>query len=337
VFKRILIPLDGSSRAERAIPLAARLASASHSSIVLLRVIGVPMEYGAYTDPPPFIIRHVLEEDRIWTNEYLNRVAASPYLAGIATQTQAIPGIPSRTIPAVVSSQQIDLVVMCSHGDIGFKRWMVGSVAEEVIHHSPVPVLVLHQDGSDLTPSYVEAAYPLRALVALDGSAEAAITLQPTAHLVAALSAPAHGEIHLVQVVQPASASDEANPEKREQVLYEAQKYLQSVAADLYSSSGEKLNLKVTWSVIVGNPVSEVLIRAAEHGRDEEGNSVCKPCDLIALATRPRSDLERLTGGSVTDRVLGYTQLPLLVVRRHEQPTHTHSEQAQTASTTSGH
>jgi nucleotide-binding universal stress UspA family protein len=314
--KRILIPLDGSSRAERAIPVAARIACASRSSIVLLRVIGVPIEYGAYTDPPPFIIRYVLEEDRIWTNEYLNAVAASPHLAGIATQTQVVPGIPSQTIPAVVSSQQIDLVVMCSHGDIGFNRWMIGSVAEEVIHHASVPVLVLHQDGSDLTPSYVGAARPLRALVALDGSAEATVTLQSTAHLVATLSAPAPGEIHLMQVMQPPPTTDEGSSEKREQILSETQKYLRSVAANLYSSLGEKLNLKVSWSVVVSEHTPEALIQAAEYGKDEEGNSVCEPCDLIALATRSRSDIERLTQGSVTDRVLGHTRLPLLVVRR---------------------
>lgn len=329
MFKRILIPLDGSSRAERAIPAAARIACASHSSIVLLRVIGVPLEYGAASEPPPFMIRHVLETDRIWTNTYLNTVAASPHLMGIETQTAAVAGIPAQTIPAVVSSQQADLVVMCSHGDIGFKRWMVGSVAEEVIHHTPIPVVVLHQDGSDLTPSYVEAARPVRALVALDGSEEAMITLQPTADLVAALSAPAHGEIHLMQVVKPPPATDVASSEARGQILYEAQKYLRAVAANFYRSSAEKLNLTVTWSVVVSEHVPETLIRAAEDGKDEEGNKVCGACDLVALATHPRSDIERWTQGSVTDRVLGHTKLPLLVVRRHEQLMPAISEQTQ--------
>jgi nucleotide-binding universal stress UspA family protein len=139
----------------------------------------------------------------------MNTVAASPHLAGIATQTKIAPGIPSQTIPAVVNSQQVNLVVMCSHGHIGFKRWMGGSVAEEVIHHTPVPVLVLHQDGSDLTPASGNTARPLRALVALDGSAEATITLHPTAQLIATLSAPVHGEIHLLQVVQLPAAPEE--------------------------------------------------------------------------------------------------------------------------------
>jgi nucleotide-binding universal stress UspA family protein len=266
----------------------------------------------------------------------MNTVAASPHLAGIATQTKIAPGIPSQTIPAVVNSQQANLVVMCSHGHIGFKRWMGGSVAEEVIHHTPVPVLVLHQDGSDLTPASGNTARPLRALVALDGSAEATITLHPTAQLVATLSAPVHGEIHLLQVVPLPAAPEEESAEKRGQMLDEAGKYLRSVAANLSSSGGEELNLKVTWSVVVSKHVPEVLIRAAETGKDEDGNDVCEPCDLITLATRPRSDDERWIYGSVTDRVLGYTRLPLLVVRRHEQQAHTLNEQRQVAGATPG-
>src|SRR5207249_8215258 len=125
-------------------------------------------------------------------------------------------------IPAAVNSQHADLVVMCSHGEIGFKRWMVGSVAEEVIHHAPVPVLVLHQDGSDLTRPHGSAPRPLRALVALDGSTEALISLQPAAQLVATLSAPAHGSLHLMQIVQPAPAPDKESAEKQEHILYEA-------------------------------------------------------------------------------------------------------------------
>lgn len=331
MFKRILIPLDGSSRAERAIPTAARIACASHSSIVLLRVIGVPIEYASDADPPSFVIRQVLEMDRTWTNEYLKTVAASPHLMGIEVQMATVPGTPAQTIPAVVRSQQADLVVMCSHGDIGFKRWMVGSVAEEVIHHTPIPVLVLHQDGSDLTPFSIEGAHPVRALVALDGSEEATLTLHPTANLVAALSAPASGEIHLMQVIKPSSATDEESSQAQGQVLYEAQKYLRSVAASLYSSFAEKLNLKVTWSAVVSEHVAETVIRAAEQGKDEEENKICDACDLMALATRPRSDIERWTRGCVTDRVLGYTRLPLLIVRRHEQPIPAISEQVQAA------
>ena len=73
-----------------------------------------------------------------------------------------------------------------------------------------------------------------------------------------------------------------------------------------------------------------------EQGKDEEENKVGDACDLIALATRQRSDIERWTRGCVTDRVLGYTRLPLLIVRRHEQSVPVISEQVQTVHGSSG-
>src|SRR5258708_21916857 len=84
------------------------------------------------------------------------------------------------------------------------KRGVVGSVGQQGVRHRPVPVLVLNEHG--VLPPVPDAARPLRVLVPLDGSELAESALEPAAQLIAALTAPAQGELHLLRVVDMPSA-----------------------------------------------------------------------------------------------------------------------------------
>src|SRR5258708_10093057 len=90
-----------------------------------------------------------------------------------------------------IQRESIDLIVLCSHGYTGFKRWALGSVAQKVVRQSPVPVFLLREQHLQLTDKVVQ---PVRAAIALDGSSFAEAALLPTAHLVAALSSPSAGD-----------------------------------------------------------------------------------------------------------------------------------------------
>jgi nucleotide-binding universal stress UspA family protein len=319
MFKRILVPLDGSIRAEQAIPLAARLARASGGSVLLLRVVTTPLEFGPYMRQS-MMIREVVEADIVHAAEYLSNVARSDDLKGIETQVVVFTGSEALTIIETARDQHVDLILLTSHGDTGFKRWALGSVAQKVARHSPVPVLVLRKGGTVPSHPYPDATRPLHAMsavVALDGSTLSEEALFPAAQLVAALAAPAQGSLHLTRVVHRpgVDALLSGRERMRDRSLEEAMSYVSKLADDLQNRLEADLNLAITWSVAVDADVAEALIRVAEQGRVDAGTCVVGGCDLLAMATHGRHGLQRWMLGSVTERVLGATKLPLLIVR----------------------
>ena len=101
---------------------------------------------------------------------------------------------------------------------------------------------------------------------------------------------------------------------KKGRALDEAKSYLSHIADHLHEDLTEKFKLTVSGSVAVGKDVADALNRAAEYGEDAEGKRLTGNCDLMVMATHGRGWLARWAMGSVTERVLGTTKLPLLVV-----------------------
>lgn len=320
MFKRILVPLDGSPRAESALAVAARVAHASDSPIVLLQVVSipatsVPFTYGPDMAQSPMYAQELIEMAQANAEKYLAEIAKLDTLAGINVEMEVIPGTAGMTIINTTSEEHIDLIVMCSHGETGFKRWALGSVAQHISRHSSVPVLVLREDGTALTSEFPDSLRPLRSiigLVALDGSKMAEATLEPAANLVAALAAPSQGSLILSMVVN--RQSDRNKPAK-EGVLEEARTYLTGVAERLRSGELGKFNLAIEWSIAESKDVADALIKIAEGGTSTESSHEFTGCDLIAIATHGRGGVQRLVMGSVTERVLSATKLPMLIVR----------------------
>jgi nucleotide-binding universal stress UspA family protein len=325
MFKRILVPLDGSPRAERALTVAARLARAVDGTVILLQAVGIPPEYsshlyGPYLAQPSIPAEEVLETKEVTAKAYIETVRQSEKLAGVKVETKVAVGAATLTIQDIAYEEHIDLLVMCSHGDTGFKRWALGSVAQRVSRACQVPVLVLREDSIAPDSAFPDPLRPLRsitALVALDGSqfAEAAIT--PTATLVAALAAPVQGMLFLTRVV-PLSALGNT-PATKELALGEAKAYLRQTTQK-YADTAEKLRVSIQTAVVTGKEVATTLIRSAEQGDEVEGKRLTGSCDLIAITTHGRGGLQRLAMGSVTEHMLGATKLPLLVVHSPVRP-----------------
>lgn len=202
MFKRILVPLDGSARAEEALPVAARIARASGGSIHLLGVFSPPIDYGGGLAMVPFLSEQLIEAETTTATDYLQTAATSQMLTGIQITIEALFGLPAQCILATAAEGVADLIVSCSHGRTGFARWALGSVAHILAHESTVPTLVLRENEPASPLLSLATARPLRALVPLDGSQLAEAALAPAASLIAALAAPSHGELHLAQVVK---------------------------------------------------------------------------------------------------------------------------------------
>lgn len=321
MLNRILVPLDGSPLAESALAVAARVAHASDGTIVLLRVIGVPSTYTPYIygsdmAQNPSLAQELIDIEQVNAEKYLAEIAALDVLKDIKVEPIVNPGTAGNAILDTAKEENVDLIVMSSHGETGFKRLALGSVAQHVSRHSPVPVLVLREDGLAPTSAFPDPRRPLRsitALVALDGSELAETSLEPAAYLVAALAAPARGVLLLSTVANKQANRDKHGTE--EQMRDVAKKYLIGIAEQLKGGEIAKLNLVIEWSIEMGKDVADALIQAAESGKMIESSHEFTGCDLIAIATHGRGGLQRLMAGSVTEHVLGATTLPMLIVR----------------------
>src|SRR6266571_5874414 len=303
MFQRILVPLDGSSRAERALAVAARVARVSGGSIHLLQVVSPPIDYGGGLAQAPLLTEQVIETELSVSSSYLDRVAKARELTGIETTTGVLFGLPAQAILVEAESQSVDLIIICSHGRTGFTRWVLGSVAQKVVQQSPVPVFVLREGGPVSLVSRADAARPISALVALDGSPLAETALAPAANLVAALAAPTQGALHLTQVVMPLSttANEGFVAQFNAEVVEHAKAYLVSVKEGLQELFKD-FNLSITWSVALDSDVAGAIISTAERGEYGTGVEGEAFCDLIAMSTHGRGGLERWVMGSVTER-----------------------------------
>ena len=313
MFQRILVPLDGSTRAEQALPVAARLAHASNGTIVLLQAVNLPNQFASYIDLEPLTTQAVIDTQLEEAKNYLDRLTHSNDLSNVHTETAVMIGQPAIHILSVVDTRTIDLVVMCSHGYTGMTRWVLGSVAEKVAHHSPVPVLLLHEEKPLLAGRHPNGGSTLRALIPLDGSMYALTAIAPAAQLVTALSALGGGALHLTQVVVMTEG---------EAILQQVKQNLSATVEEMHTgliaSPGIDHRLSVTWSVTVGDDIAAGIARMAENGEAVEGY------DIIAMATHGYSGLQRWPVGSITERVLHATRLPLLIVRPPDGATKEH-------------
>jgi nucleotide-binding universal stress UspA family protein len=310
MFKRILVPLDGSERAERALPLAARVASASGGTVVLVRTVDVRPTAGLYYEIPGDLQADTLEARRTDAEGYLDIIARSAKMMGVTTQTVAVTGPTASTILSVADEQSANLIVMCSHGYGGMKRWALGSVAQHVTRQAHVPVMVLRENGP-AAQVRLESGTECRILVALDGSELAEAALAPAAGLAQALAPAGAGLLHLVLVANPYDAAE--HELTRDEAVTGATTYLSRVVDRLRTDANGALT--VTYAVLVDYDVAATLTRAAGNGDGATETATGEGYEVIAMATHGRTGVALWAMGSVTERVLQSTKRPMLIVR----------------------
>ncbi len=135
-FERILVPLDGSDCAENVLPKVEKLAKDLNASISLLRVVIAHPLPG--TDPTEAQVKVVSEAE-----QYLQRVEEELKKKGLRVDSHVRYGNDAEEILDHASQKDIDMVAMTTHGRSGVKRFLLGSVAEKVLRHSPKPVFLV--------------------------------------------------------------------------------------------------------------------------------------------------------------------------------------------------
>ncbi|HXZ04883.1 MAG TPA: universal stress protein [Ktedonobacteraceae bacterium] len=329
MYKRILVPLDGSTRAESAVPIAARIAQASGGSVILLQVVSIPIEIETEKPPSEIYSQPAYDKGIADTKSYLEGVATFDVLKEVNKETAAVTGAIAPSILSAIQSLHADLVVMCSHGFTGFKHWALGSVAHKLAPHSSVPVLVLRDGGSVPT---TESQQPMRVFVPLDGSPLSESALEPAAQLITALAPSTHRVIHLMRVVDVPSSygkfrslvDDRYDAGVRAETKNEYKAYLDAVAKRFTEGDLAAYKLAVTTSVPINMDVAQAIVQAAEEGEGSELSGY----DLVVMATHGRGGVQRWVLGSVAERVLQATKVPLMIV--HSFPVkHEHHQETQ--------
>ena len=316
MFVHILVPLDGSARAEQVLPVAARLARASGGTITLLTVIRLAPETASYHMEGPFLPQTLFKQDLAQARSYLDHISQRSELAGIVLKKQVDLGDPATVILSHAEQQSIDLIVMSSHGYTSMKRWILGSVAEKIAHYAPAPVFVLREGEPLRTHMRFDGMCAVRAFVPLDTSARSQDALPPAAALVSALSSPEHGQLQLAHIVV---MPEHAGRTEKEALLREAKENLEAVGRSiregLVAHVGSDLHLTFSWAISIDSDIAEGIVRMAENGEQSADMGSAQRCDLIAMTTHGVTGLRRWAVGSITERVLHATKLPLLIVR----------------------
>lgn len=166
MYKKILVPLDGSKLAECALLHAEALAKGCDTEeMILVSVTERVQGYGAgegsseplvlsgggwlgSIQPPlqPLVPKEFGKKEK-QAQRYLDRIANELEAKGIKVNTEVLLGNPAEEIIKFIERSDTDVIVMSSHGRSGISRWTHGSVADRVFRHSPVPVLMVKAPG----------------------------------------------------------------------------------------------------------------------------------------------------------------------------------------------
>jgi nucleotide-binding universal stress UspA family protein len=285
MLKTILVPLDGSERADSALAYATALSTLSGARLLLVRTLTVSST--GNVDPHDRSLRAIGTAER-----YLMDVAAELGERSFACDAVVPIGRTAEAILGEARSRAADLIVLTSHGRTGPGRWVFGSVAEAIVAGSSVPVLVARADQHP-RPDLLLAA-PRRLLVALDGSAFAEAALAPAAQLATDLDA----ELDMVRV---AERPDDVTVGRDSQVVGyvdepedelsgQTQTYLEGVRRHVIECWPE---LVVRTRVRIGEPTAELSAAAAADR-----------AAMIVMATHGLTGVQRAVLGSVGGRVL---------------------------------
>ena len=239
MFQRILVPLDGSKRAERVLPLAAQFAHQFDGTVILLRIVHFATAYWPAIAEPYGIPPGVIEDEEALAESYLRTLTADPRLAGVQTKCITTFGVVAPTILEVAKTENADFILICSHGYSGVIRVIMESDADKVARHSTVPTLIFHDRMNEKKPiiSSGHIAHPVRVLVPLDGSEYAETAIEAAISLLASYEAMGRKTaLHLLHVVQLPHHFGEIKAKAQEhyqEEVQEAKQYLQSVTERL--------------------------------------------------------------------------------------------------------
>jgi nucleotide-binding universal stress UspA family protein len=310
MIKRILVPLDGSPTAEAVLPLVTHLAQAEKAEVELITVL-TPV---AIWDAAASMIKWDAEEAA--ARAYIEEKARDLQARGVKAYSTVEFGQAAYAVFDAAKKGNADFIAMTTHGRSGISRFVLGSVADKLLHTAAPLLLVRPRDeegSGPLTPADIR-----KILVPLDGS-ELSLLAIPFAEEMAKKFNASLVFCHVVTTEWIAYSGMEA-PTLYPDVLDDMKA---AAEADIEKAASESKGrgFHVDYFVGIGGPIDEIQRIASEQG-----------ADMIVMSTHGRSGPTRWVMGSVADALVRRTHLPCLLVR----PKHVQHELEPTAEAAAG-
>lgn len=295
MYKRIMVPVDGSTFSEFAIPVALGVAEASGATVELVNVQA----------PLP-----AMAEDRWaaaveeWGRPYLEALQAKIEAdSGVRVGITCLVGTVTRELELHAEKNEIDLVVMSTHGRGPISRFWIGSVADAFVRQSKIPILLVRPE-KDAEPDYTHAPQFRRILLPLDGSHESeeaidhALAIGEWADATYTIIRCVEYPFETVSPYLPDTAG--VSREVVEEGKQIATEYLTGVR-DRFADTGRDADTVISVDL---HSATGVLEAAEEHS-----------ADLIVMTTHGRGGIARAVIGSVADKVVRSASVPVLLIR----------------------
>ena len=315
----VLTPIDGSARALRAVPWAAKLAG-SGGTILLLRVIPAKPAYAesllalAGVGEGEDGVQRIRDAWQAVTNADLEEAAQTLAGSNVTVERLLAEGEPDEAIVETAARRGVDLIAMASHGRGAIGRAIFGSVADRVARASPSPVLILRTPEDDAGGEAVVS----RLVVPLDGSAIAEQALPVAARLARQLSVP----VHVVRAIDPAAtipvapgifgAAPGISAEVTEQIWGEAEAQAKTTVRDAVQSLLAD-GVEATGATLNGSPFFAI-------------SEATQPGDLLVLTSHGRGGVRRWLLGSVAEKLVREAPAPVLLVPAPERAERTEGQ-----------
>ncbi len=297
MFQKILVPLDGSKLAEQALEPALSLARAARGEILLLSIPYLKHMFVEERAGYGMLLPHQsIEATRQELLAYLQKLTETRVPSEVIWRSRIGNGDEASVIVDTAVAENIDLIVMSTHGYSGFSRWLLGSVTEKVLRGAPCPVLVVR-----------EAKPFSHVLITLDGSPLSELALAPGFALASCYDAP----ITLLRVKQ----EEELNPnlvkeleaherglgsQIQDEFFFRAERYLSQLAEKYQHLSKQEVQ-----TIAVSGPVAGEILEAIE----------AEAVDMVVMSTHGRTGLRRWVYGSITEKVMRQANCSMLIIR----------------------
>jgi len=277
MYKKVVVPLDGSPLAEVALPYAEEVAGRTDSEIILMTVMASD-DNEEYRSSYEYLSK-IEDITKRQVDKYHNEQGHNGINVGSATRI----GNAAEGILDYVDNGGLNLIIMATHGHSGISRWAVGSVADKVVRGtSRQPLLLIRAKGAH--PDVRAKRILKKALVPLDGSAESEAVIPFITELALGLEM----EITLLRVIP-----------KTNHVFAVTEEYLQNWTKQL-----EGKNIRTRYEVKVGSPAECIIDLADELASD-----------MVAMSTRGKAAMSIWPLGSVAQKVLLAGNTPLLLIK----------------------
>lgn len=290
MYDTILVPTDGSARAEAAVQHALNLATTFGSRVHFLSVVDDRSYSTTFADVDP-VARGQRERSERHATEAVRALATQATERGVTYRTAVEHGVPHQTILSYVDEHDVDLIAMGTHGRTGLDHLLLGSVTERVVRTSDVPVLTARLEPDD-------ASYD-RILIPTDGSEAAATAIEHGITVAERYDATVYALSVVDLDVLPGGYGDRSVlPDARRSLEQRAERAVETVAERC-----ERHGLEVVTTMLQGTPHRVI------HDYVDETE-----IDLVAMSTHGRTGLERYLLGSTTERVVRTSDAPVLTV-----------------------